>query len=66
MTRTIKELMCLLSYEQDQKSLKGKIAINHAIFAKETVYGLQLRSFIIFYFKIEYRNHHTIKRDTKR
>ena len=37
-TRTIKELMRLLSYEQDLKSLKLKRAINDAIFATETMH----------------------------
>ena len=40
MTCTIKELMHLLSYEQDLKSLKWKRAINNAIFAKEMVHEL--------------------------
>ena len=47
----IKELMRFLSYEQDQKSLWWKRAINDAIFAKEMVYELQWRLFTIFYFE---------------
>ena len=40
MTRTIKGLMCLLSYEHDLKLLKLKRASIDAIFAKETVHEL--------------------------
>ena len=40
MTRTIKELMCLLSYEQDVKSLKLKRASIDAKFAKGSVHEL--------------------------
>jgi len=61
MTYIIKELMCLLSYEQDKKSLKWKGAINDAIFTKKTVLELHWRSFTNFYFELEYRKHRTIK-----
>ena len=40
MTRTIKELMCLMSYEQDLKSLELKRASIDAKFAKGTVHEL--------------------------
>ena len=40
MTRTIKELIRLLSYEQDLKSLKSERANIDAKFAKETVHEL--------------------------
>ena len=39
-TRTIKELMCLLSYEQDLKLLKLKRASVDAIFAKGSMHEL--------------------------
>ena len=58
---TIKELMCLLSNEQDQKSLKWKRSINDAIFSKEMVYELHWKSFINFHFEFEYIKHRTIK-----
>ena len=66
MTYIIKELMCLLSYEQDKKSLKWKGAINDAIFTKKTVLELHWRSFTNFYFELEYRKHRTIKGDAKK
>ena len=66
MTRTIKELMCLSSYEQVQRLLNWKRAINDDIFAKETVFELNWRPFMIFYFEFEFRKHRTIKRDAKR
>jgi len=40
MTHTIKELMHLLSYEQDLKSLKLKRASIEAIFAKGSLHEL--------------------------
>ena len=43
-----------------------KRAINDAIFTKETIFELDRKSFINFYFEFEYRKHRTIKRDTKR
>ena len=47
MTRRIKELMHLLSYEQDLKSLKLKRASIDAKFAKGTVHVLQKRVLLI-------------------
>jgi len=52
--------MCLLSNEQVLKR-----AINDTIFTKETIFELDQKSFINFYFELEYRKHRTIKRDAK-
>ena len=52
--------MCLLSNEQVLKR-----AINDAIFTKETIFELDQKSFINFYFEFEYRKHRAIKRDAK-
>ena len=65
MTRTIKELMRLLSYEQNLKSLKLKRASIDAKFAKRTVHELRWRVLFISIFEFEYKKHRTIKRDAK-
>ena len=65
MARTIKELMRLLNYEQDLKSLKLKRASIDAKFAWGTVHELHWRVFLNFFFEFEYRKHRTIKRDAK-
>ena len=65
MTRTFKEPMRLLSYEQDLKSLQLKRASIDAKFAKGTVHELHWGVSLIFIFEFEYRKHRTIKRDAK-